>query len=245
MATGKKTFIFYADWVNMVRELPPNDAGELFQHLLAYVNDENPTTDNLMVKVVFAHFEPMLKADLKKWDKKIESYKAMGKASAAKRNLSQPTLTKVEPTSTVNDNVNVNVNVNDTVNDNKKKEITINKPVDPFLEEQFIEFWSNYPRKVGKPKAMVKFNKLSLTERETAIKGALLEKTLFDNNPQAEMQYIAHPTTWLNEKRFNDADHFQSKMDTKQLKSRQAEINRENMMIRIREREAKRLNNET
>ena len=42
MAQGKKTFIFYSDWINMVREMPDKDAGALLKHILSYVNDENP-----------------------------------------------------------------------------------------------------------------------------------------------------------------------------------------------------------
>jgi hypothetical protein len=111
MAKGKKTFIFYSDWINMINEMPNEDAGDLLKHILSYVNDENPTTDNILVKMAFGHIKPMLKADLDKWDKQLEKYSEMGKKSAVKRalNKTQPTLTYVKPTSTVNDNVNDNI----------------------------------------------------------------------------------------------------------------------------------------
>ena len=114
MATGKKTFIFYSDWSNMIKEMPNEDAGELLKHILAYVNNENPESKNLLVKMAFGHMKPMLKADLLKWDKQLKSYSNMGKKSAEARagTKVQPTLTKVQRTSTVNVNVNDNVNVN-------------------------------------------------------------------------------------------------------------------------------------
>lgn len=114
MATGKKTFVFYSDWSNMIKEMPNEDAGELLKHILAYVNDESPESKNLLVKMAFGHMKPMLKADLLKWDKQLKSYSNMGKKSAEARASTkvQPTLTKVERTSTVNVNVNDNVNVN-------------------------------------------------------------------------------------------------------------------------------------
>jgi len=109
MAEGKKTFIFYSDWINMVRKMPNKDAGELLKHILSYVNDENPTTDNVLVDVVFGHMQPILKSDLLKWEKQLKRFSDMGKKSAEnKKSQVQPKLTNVKPTLTVNDNVNVN-----------------------------------------------------------------------------------------------------------------------------------------
>ena len=117
MAAGKKTFIFYSDWINLVREMDNEDAGELLKHLLSYVNDEDPTTENKFVKMAFGHMKPMLKRDLDKWDKQLKKFSDMGKASAEKRKVKlaktnvEPKLTQVKPTCTVNDNDNVNVNI--------------------------------------------------------------------------------------------------------------------------------------
>ena len=114
MAQGKKTFIFYSDWINLVREMDNEDAGELLKHILSYVNDEDPTTENKFVKMAFGHMKPMLKSDLEKWEEKIKRFSDMGKESAKKRKVKhkttkvEPTLTYVEHTCTVNDNDNVN-----------------------------------------------------------------------------------------------------------------------------------------
>ena len=135
MAEGKKTFIFYSDWINMVREMDNEDAGELLKHILSYVNDENPTTDNKFVKMAFGHMKPMLKSDLDKWDKQLKKFSDMGKASAESRKVKKkptyvkPTLTQVEPTCTVNDNDNVNVIIDKSI---------INKT----KEQLFLEDWN-------------------------------------------------------------------------------------------------------
>lgn len=50
MAKDKKSFILYADLIHTVK-LPDDKAGTLFKHLLKYVNDENPITDDLMFKL--------------------------------------------------------------------------------------------------------------------------------------------------------------------------------------------------
>jgi hypothetical protein len=144
MAEGKKTFVFYSDWVNMIREMPDKDAGELLKHILSYVNDEEPSTDNLLVKMAFGHIMPMLKADLQKWDKQLKNYSDMGKKSAASRGKKkvEPTLTKVKPTSTVNVNVNDNVNVN--VNDNKDKEAVFKKTLLTFQDNYDVELLKEF-----------------------------------------------------------------------------------------------------
>ena len=114
MAEGKKTFIFYSDWINIVREMDNEDAGQLLKHILSYVNDENPDTDNKFVKMAFGHMKPLIKKDLVKWDKQILKFSEMGKESAKKRKEQhnstyvEPTSNKVEPKNTVNVNVNVN-----------------------------------------------------------------------------------------------------------------------------------------
>lgn len=124
MADNKKSFVLYCDIIKTVEILPNETAGELFKHLLSYVNDEEPQTDNMLVKLAFEPIKQQLKRDLEKWeDIKVKRSEA-GKRSAAKRNKNQQNqqvLTSVESVEqtltnpTVNDNVNVTVNVN--VND--------------------------------------------------------------------------------------------------------------------------------
>lgn len=111
MAEGKKTFIFYSDWINMVREMPDEDAGGLLKHILKYVNDENPTTENLLIKMAFGHIRPMLKKDLEKWDSIREKRKIAG-AKGGKANAKQ-NQANAKQLEAVNDNDNVNVNDNE------------------------------------------------------------------------------------------------------------------------------------
>jgi len=124
MADNKKSFVLYCDIIKTVDILPNETAGELFKHLLSYVNDEEPQTDNMLVKLAFEPIKQQLKRDLEKWQEIKVKRSEAGKRSAAKRNKNQQkqqvltSVESVEQTSTnptVNDNVNVTVNVN--VND--------------------------------------------------------------------------------------------------------------------------------
>jgi hypothetical protein len=70
------------------------------------------------------------------------------------------------------------------------------------LENQFSDFWSLYPRKVGKQKALAAFEKaVDAVGLDTVMNGA--RRLAADPNLPSE-QWIPHPTTWLNEGRWDD-----------------------------------------
>ena len=85
MAKDKKSFILYSDAIHTVEKLSDTDAGQLLKHLLRYVNDQNPTTENPLVEIAFEPIKQQLKRDLVKFeDVKVKRSEA-GKAGANKR----------------------------------------------------------------------------------------------------------------------------------------------------------------
>ena len=114
MAENKKSFVLYADLIHTVNKMPSDKAGDLFKHILSYVNDKNPTTDDLIIELTFEPIKQQLKRDLKRYEEKREQWSKAGKRSAELRKVKQKqrTLTNVESRST-DSTVNVNVNVND------------------------------------------------------------------------------------------------------------------------------------
>ena len=112
MAKDKKSFILYSDAIHTVEKLSDTDAGQLLKHLLRYVNDQNPTTENPLVEIAFEPIKQQLKRDLVKFeDVKVKRSEA-GKAGANKRwqdianaNKGIQTIANIA----VNDNDNVNV----------------------------------------------------------------------------------------------------------------------------------------
>ena len=85
MAENKKSFLLYANIIEVVSKLPDDKAGQLFKHILEYVNDLNPKTEDLMIELVFLPIKQRLKADLDIWEKKKIGYSKAGKASAEAR----------------------------------------------------------------------------------------------------------------------------------------------------------------
>jgi len=68
MATDKKSFLLYCDLIHTVLKMPNDKAGELFKHILQYVNDENPITDDLIIQLTFEPIKQSLKRDLQKYE---------------------------------------------------------------------------------------------------------------------------------------------------------------------------------
>ena len=68
MATDKKSFLIYCDIIHTVEQLTDEQAGDLFNHLLRYVNDLNPQSDSVITKIAFEPIKQALKRDLDKYE---------------------------------------------------------------------------------------------------------------------------------------------------------------------------------
>jgi hypothetical protein len=85
MAAGKKSFLFYSDWMETFKTLPKDKGYDLLMHILQYVNDENPETDDVLVKAVFSQIKNTLKRDLEKWDSMKDDRSYNGRMGNLKR----------------------------------------------------------------------------------------------------------------------------------------------------------------
>ena len=85
MANDKKSFILYADLIHTVSKLPNEKAGELFKHILAYVNDKNPHTEDLIIQISFEPIKQQLKRDLQKWEGELSKKSEGGALGNLKR----------------------------------------------------------------------------------------------------------------------------------------------------------------
>jgi hypothetical protein len=137
MAENKKSFIAYADWKETFNALPDDKAGQLIKHLFAYVNDENPKTDDVLINAVFANIKTTLKRDLRKYQTIREKRSMAGKISADKR---QHMLT--HDNTSKHNSTNSTVSDNDSDSDNDIKKESIKKSL---LKADFEKFRSQYP----------------------------------------------------------------------------------------------------
>ena len=150
MAKDKKGFILYADQKALFEQLPNDKAGELIKFIFAYVNDEDPVTEDLIINLAFTPIKQQLKRDLIKFEETKGKRSEAGKAGANKRwqNIANDS----KRISTI-----AKIAVNDNVNDNvKEKVIDINmrkhkfaSSLQPYLEKygkdllnEFYLYWT-------------------------------------------------------------------------------------------------------
>jgi (p)ppGpp synthase/HD superfamily hydrolase len=165
MAKDKKSFILYSDIIHTVEKLNDSDAGQLLKHLLRYVNDQNPITDNTLVEIAFEPIKQQLKRDLVKFeDVKVKRSEA-GKAGANKRwqeianaNKGKQTITKIA----VNDNDNVNVISKDIYRSFAHLSIT-NSDVEKLLDKYSINEIDDVLDSIENFKGNKKYTSLYLT----------------------------------------------------------------------------------
>ncbi len=194
MAENKKSFVLYSDSQGLVNQLPDEVAGRLLKHIYAYVNDENPISDELLLNIAFEPIKMQLKRDLIKWENQLEQRRNAGLKSAEVRKRNSTTVNERSISST--DNVNVNDNVSVTVNDN---DILLKKETKRECFT-FDEFWSLYPKKVAKEICGKKYESLSANDKQK-IKETLPNFIL--HKPFKDYTH-PNPSTYLNQKRWND-----------------------------------------
>ena len=85
MAENKKGFILYADQKELFSQLPDEIAGKLIKHIMAYVNDENPVSDDILINIAFTPIKLQLKRDLVKFEEVKDRRSVAGKIGAEKR----------------------------------------------------------------------------------------------------------------------------------------------------------------
>lgn len=152
MAENKKSFLLYCDLIHTINKLPNEKAGELFKHILSYVNDEHPKTDDLIIEISFEPIRQQLKRDLDKWSKgskgRTDKARLAGLASAKSRELKATqsnSLVESSTQSTASVNVSVSDNVKGSVINNiNSREAEFKNSLQPFLEEFGKEMLNNF-----------------------------------------------------------------------------------------------------
>ncbi len=121
MADNKKAFILYTDQKEIFEQLPLEKRGELISIIFSYVNDENPTVEDPILKMAFTLIKQVLKRDLIKWEERAGRSRNNGSKGGRPKNPTKPKKPNGlndnpdEPKKPVIVNDIVNVNVTDIV----------------------------------------------------------------------------------------------------------------------------------
>jgi hypothetical protein len=183
MADGKKSFVLYSDQKAIFDELTDEQAGQLIKHIYSYVNDEDPVTDDQIIKISFTPIKLQLKRDLQKWEAQQNQRREAGRKSAEKRQQALTELNERSISSTVNGNVNVNVNGN--VNNNKAFVADANKNE----KEYRLYLFNCIKQKESSRDALFKNNSINLSLRNQLwtdfIESAIMNSPIIEDDKHA------------------------------------------------------------
>ena len=236
MAENKKSFVAYADWKSTFDELPDEYAGKLIKHIFAYVNDENPKSNDIIINAVFANIKNSLKRDLVKWQEtKIGRSKA-GIASAEARklakineqNLTNPTNVDFVQQNSTNSTVSVNDSVSVSVNDSVKENINTASPFKFFdsllsygFDKELCYDWLKVRKTKKATNTKTAFNKFIIEVEKCSLdKNKILETCI-------EKSWSGFKSEWINNLNIN----FDKKITNEQFTNITAELRRNNPNI--------------
>jgi hypothetical protein len=210
MAENKKSFILYCDQQGIFNQLPDEIAGRLIKHIFAYVNDESPTTEELIINIAFEPIKQQLKRDLQKYQQFVDKQRDNGAKGGRpkKANETQETqafISKPKKADNVNDNVNVNVTAN--VNEIKRDKSLMVDGVEVFYMDAFEQVWKAYngasSRQAGsKAKASLKW--MALGKNDILLIREHLPKFIRAHVQAKKTDYFPDFVTYLNQRRFED-----------------------------------------
>lgn len=99
-----------------------------------------------------------------------------------------------------------------------------------FKEISFEDFYNLYPRKISRSNAEKSFKKLNKKDKSLAYDGIIKYNRFWEEN-KTEPQYIPYPSTWLNQKRWED------ELIIKDVKKKQKKIDTEILEFREKQKE--------
>lgn len=175
----RDSFVFYRSFQRSIQHLDASEQLEVYHAIIAYALDQVEPELTRYSQAVWEAIKPQIAANQRKYEAGLR-----GGKPKANQDLTIP---KPSP----NLMYNVNDNENDNVNEKENEKDNEN-------EQRFDQFWTTYPRKTDKARAKRSFLRLTIAEQELAVSNIA---RLYSETPA---QYIPHPSTYLNGKRWED-----------------------------------------
>ena len=194
MAKSDNGFLVFHDWKVLFTHTPAEDCKRILLAMFEYSErgEEPPQFEGVAEMTASVVFPAM-----KRHKEKVEFGRKGGLASA-KRAVSEDAMEDAIEHTT--EGTTKHTTDNKTRKDKTKQDKDKTKPL-----SRFAEFWAAYPNKVGKAEAQKVWDKLSPDDAlcDTILSAVEAQK----RSPQWTKdggQYIPHPRTWLNQRRWED-----------------------------------------
>ena len=104
-----------------------------------------------------------------------------------------------------------------TLTPDKLSKVKLSKVLSKEDEENFEKFWTEYPKKIAKKEAKKAFVKVCPID-ETSLMTGLAKWKKSEQWTKDKGRFIPHPTTWLNQERWNDEVEIKTEINSKYAK---------------------------
>lgn len=193
---GKEYIPLFLDFNETTQDLSDEECGRLIRAIVDYANaDDYEKRLTGAEKIAFRFLKGLV-------DRNAAISEARSKAGA-NRNKPEQEQNKPEQAET-NENKPEQTETKSVIETKTKKETeTKNKNKD--IAARFDRFWSAYPRKEAKPRALAEFTKLNPDDDLLARMLSAVERWRRSAQWQEENgKFIPHPATWIHQKRWED-----------------------------------------
>lgn len=189
---GKEFLPIFLDFNETTQDLDDAQCGRLIRALVDYANGNDCELEGMEL-MAFRFLKGSIDRNAKLSAIRAEAGAKGGKqtqANASKNKQTEANESNLKQNA-INNNNDINKNTN---NDNKR-----------LVDDRFDRFWSAYPRHTAKVNAKKSFDKLNpdeqlLSEMLRAVEAQKQSEQWTKDNGQ----YIPHPATWINQRRWED-----------------------------------------
>ena len=209
----RKSFLFYYDWANIYEPLDDMRKAKLITATIRYAKDNTDTKfDDLTLKVIFNVIKDTIDRDSARYNERC-----LKNAENIKKRWSKNTneYDRIQTNTNYTD-IDIGKEIDKDIGIDIEKDTDIDKEKDSVsssfssktvcgYSDDFLEFWKEYPKKVGKGDAFKKWKKAKLTNTDkTDIMNALNWQKKSDRWRNDYGRFIPNPSTYISQRRWED-----------------------------------------
>ena len=203
----KKSFLIYYDWEDSLRLLSNEQKGDLFWGLFLYAKyGEPPIFKDDSLSFGFNLLKGHIDRDFEKYEKICDARSNSGKLGGRPKKANA--LEKNQMLSGKAKEPDKDKDQDKDKDKDKEREIytsSFSSKTACEYSEDFLEFWKEYPKKVGKGEAFKKWKKERISGAELSdILNALKWQKSTDVWRKNGGQYIPNPSTYISQRRWED-----------------------------------------
>lgn len=207
----RKSFLFYYDWANIYEPLDDIRKAKLITATIRYAKDNTDTKfDDLTLKVIFNVIKDTIDRDSaryneiclknaenikKRWNKNTNEYD---------RIQTNTNYTDIDIVKEIDKDIDKDKDTDRDIENDSISSSFSSKTVCEYSDD-FLDFWKEYPKKVGKGDAFKKWKKAKLTNTDkTDIMNALNWQKKSDRWRNDYGRFIPNPSTYISQRRWED-----------------------------------------